>query len=312
VAWLSLVAAGLVVLFIVGVFFLNQRSRGYVVNFEGQRIDTVDLQFLDVLAMLSGDPTPPMDTLITYLLLEQRAQQHNIILTQEERTDLDELAVELRQMVESFAAMGLITNLPAITNARMSELLSMNLLSERLMEIYAADVTVDEDTLIRELADFRAFNRSQYIDMELKYIISPTILQSQDAWEDLNNANSPDDFEAIIIDYMARNGHPIDNPEFGIDRIPLMELHHIPGIASVTIEMLAHLQPGDFTEPLPFDDSFIIFIVDEVSIPSDAEIEETFRENYIWMQRQMIFAGHLAQWREAADIRINERGVNAA
>lgn len=291
-------------------------SRTYVMTFEGQRISTADMRFFTNFASILGGGADPrvqgLDQLTQFLLIDQAAQRHNITVTEEEIAQIEE-NLEFLQMI------GL--ELPDIPHDRIVELMSMDTFSEQLMDIYAADYTIDEVLYQTELFNFLAANRVNFIDMDFRVHISETMTAARIAWDDFAAAD-PEDFDEIIMrDMQLTTG--IDASEFDasefeeafvptVPTITLEDLRENPDISPSVVDYLTSLAVGEFSEPVQIAEDFIaIFIADSFYMPPDEEMAEVFREQYIRNQRIQIFSDVIEDWRGEADIQINQRGINA-
>lgn len=275
-------AAILVVILGIGYIGWDMWSRTFVMTFEGQRIATSDMQFFTLFADGTMDPREQaMEQLTNFLLIEAAAHRNNIVLSDEEQSLAEEQAVEILELFEMF---GLAR--PNVSDQRATEFIAMDFYSEQLMEIYTAGFTVDESAFDAALSEFLTFSRSDFIEMELRVL---------DAFTQEEAAGFVyEDFE---------EGFPAT----------LTEIRQNQVISQWDIEYLTTLPVGYISEPIQVDEeTFFVFHVDSIEVPTDEEISDIFRESYEMHERWSMFSDVVDEWREATDIQINQRGVNAA
>ena len=293
---------------VLGVGFIgwDMWSRTYVMTFEGQRISANDMRFFTMFADGTGDPRQQaLDNLTQYLLIDQAARRRNISLTAEEWTDVEESAQELMAMFEMFGM-----PVPNISNERLVELMSVDLLTERLMELYTVDLTIDEAEFESALEDFLINHRVDFMDMDLRFLHVIGMETANEAFSEFITAG-PDEFDDIILRFTHEDtGIPLE--ELDVPTITLEELRQDPSFEPWDIHHISSLPVGAFSEPISVgEESFLIFVVDDIHQPSDEELSEIFREEYELMERRIAFSNIVEEWHEAADIRINQRGVNS-
>jgi len=303
---LSIVA--ICILAVLGMAYIgwDMWSRTYVMTFEGQRISRGYMQYFSVFNDWMSDPTEQaLDNLTQFLIIEQAARRHNVTLTEEEMEDAAETLETIQSHLEM---MGLSPNL---SQERMEELAQWNGFTRRLMDIYSEDLVVDEDEFEEAFQQFLTWNRADFVEMEFKYHHSTTMDAAFTVWGEFSEVD-PEDFDDIILrDFQLETGLDID--DLDVPTISLEELRTDPAYAQVNINNLAALEVGGFSEPIPVgEDSFFIFIPTSVERTPEAEIAEIYREDYIEMLQADIVWEKIEEWREAADIQINERGANAA
>ncbi|MCL2399901.1 MAG: hypothetical protein FWC91_09205 [Defluviitaleaceae bacterium] len=298
---LSVIGVCILALLGIGYIAWDMYSRTYVMTFEGQRIPTAELNYFN---MLSGRQNAA-DHLAYFLVVNQRAQQHNITFTSEEWDGIVEGAGQTRAMAEMFE-----TPLDGISDDRLNEFVSMSVLVTRLTELYTADYEIDETEFANALGAHLFFERAEFVEMDFRFHVSPHMDDAEAIRAELYAAD-PADIDTILLRELQQFAMDFEEePE--VDRITMEDMRMM-GLDQFILMELANLQPGDISEPFQMDETtVIVFIVDSLHVPSDAEIEANFRESFIWEQRTEMFADLLEVWREEADIRMNYRGINAA
>ena len=320
---------GFCILAIAGLFYIGWDvwSRSYVMTFNGERIRTAELRFFSAMVdwddMFMDPMEESLEQLTQFLLLEHVAQHHGITLTDEERAEAEEHAQHMRDMFDMFGI-----PLADISDSRLADFMSVEMLADKLMDIYTGHFEIVDDAEFAEnLAQFIEEFGDTFIEMEFRYHFSSEQAVSHSAWIEFNLAEPENIDEIILRDMRLAMGIDLaalgldDDIEFDLDfdfdmevpTIALSVLQEDPGIHDAIIEYLASLEVGDISEPIQIsEDFFVIFIVDSVNKATDEEIAEVFRERYIWGNRVEMFNDVMESWREAVDIRINQRGLNAA
>jgi len=273
-------------------------SRTYVMTFENQRIGTAYMRYFSAFNNWMGDPhEQALDNLTQFLLLEQAAHRNNIVLTAEE---LEEAAEHQEAVREHLDMMGI--SVSGLSDARLRELSYWNVLTERLIDLYTADLVIDEDDFEEAFQTFLTWSRADFMEMNFRYHRSSSMDEAFEVWGEFLARESDDEFDEIILRDLNE-----------IPTITLAEMRQDPVYAQVNVNSLAELGVGEFSEPIPVgEDAFYIFIVDFAEMTPEEDIEEIYREEYVRERQVEIIIDLLEAWEEAADIRINQRGVNAA
>jgi len=312
----KLSVVGVCILAVLGIGYIawDLFSRTYVMTFDGQRISTSELRFFTLYA---EDPINPraqaLDMLTDFLVIDNKANQHNVVLTAEEMADLNESVADMRPIFEMINI-----QLGNLSDSRMAAFMGMNLFTERLMDIYTEDLEIDEAVFQEAFMDHMVFHTNEFVEMDFIFHFSENTSESWDAWEELHQAESREEIEAIIMRDLERDMIIIGMEEDGLAElelpgISLAEMRNDPSFNLATLEHLAHMEVGEISEPvLVGESSMLIFIADSLEITPDEVVEERFREQYTMQERIRVFSDMLDEWREEADIRINQRGVNAA
>ena len=303
---LSIVGVCIMALLGIGYIGWDLWSRTYVMTFEGERIATADMRFFSLFAEDTMDNrVQSLENLTQFLLIEQSAQRHNITLTADEQSQVEENVAEMINLFEMFGM-----EMPNISQERITEMMSVDILQEKLMDIYVADFVVDETFFEDALEEFLLFNRLNFVEMELKYHYSSSMEAAQAAWDEFDSV-TPEYFDEIILRDLQFQTD-LDVSEIEIPIVTLDNLRSDASFSQLDIDYLSTLGVGEFSAPIQVaEQSFVIFVVESVDIPSDDEIGELFREDYIWQERTQIFADIIEEWRESTNIIINQRGVNS-
>lgn len=303
-----LVVVGVCVLVAIGAGYVawDMWSRTYVMTFEGQRIPTNDMRFLTLFSEGQMDPRmESLERLTQFLLLDQAARRHNIALTVEERAEVEETTVEMIGLYEMFGI-----DVPSIPNERMVDFMGMEILAERLMDLYVPGVEIDETEFLHTFLEYLAFNRINHAEMDFRIHISDSDHAAWTTWDDLH-AVDPEEWDDVLLREMSL-ATGFDIADLEVQRVTLSELREEQHFDWAVVERAFTIAEGEFSEPIQVaPETWLIFIADSFYSPSDYEIQESFRERFEIHQRLMEFSGIMQSWREAADIRVNPRGINA-
>ncbi|MCL1988239.1 MAG: hypothetical protein FWG64_09760 [Firmicutes bacterium] len=307
---------GVVILILLGIGYIGWDlwSRTYVMTFAGERISTDELRFFSILLMFQQEnatefidiPTTALEQLTQTLLIHREAANNGLVLTDEQLNLAEETATNVAFMIDNVDGI----NMPNISHERIVEIMSTDFLAEQLRDIYAADFVVDETEFNTVFADFLEANRGNFVEMEFKMYQFAYLDTAIDVWQRLADTD-PVMFDTVFQGaVLAETGDSIS--EVDIPTFSIMELRPVPELEPYIAEFEA-MAVGDFSSPITIDEqTYLIFVLDYLYEYSDEEIEYMFREEYDLSNRNRIFLEQLEEWRNTANIQINQRGVNAA
>jgi len=310
------IVVGICLLIVAGIGYMvwDNWNRGFIMVFEGERIPTSDLSWFFAGGMWGRPAYSAAEELANFLLIQQAAERHNVALTAEEREELLEDAEGTMQ----FLAMNGIP-MEGVTLERMVDFMGERLLMERLMDIYAADVQVDETEFYDAFLSFTVMNRHEFVEMGFMLYESMSIEQATFVQDELQAAADLNEMEQIILREMLIDGG-MDMGDFGdfepgdfavvVDRVNISELQW--SVDPMILMSLSNLMEGEVSEPFEIEGGYFIFVVESVHEPPIEEVQEQFRNDYIREIQFDIFTDIVEGWRESADIQINQRAVNAA
>lgn len=273
-----------------------------IMHVNGERVAESDFHFVTLLRELDG--TPPteeshaaeMDMLVRSILVLQRAAEEGLAVSDEDMESLEEEAAGLREMLQWHPA----TNLNFITDRRIAEIWSSELVFNMLMDELMTDFEMSEEDEA-ELEEFVAEGlegvRDRLATREIKYVatLDESALTAAVA--------AGTDFDTIIREYC------IFYNEEGI--VPI-EFWSFVQQFDVSWEEWMEMMPLDAGEISHVFESgglyFAVYVesrfVDEELV---AEEEVFFRENFERARRTEVFIETVNEWVEAADVQINER-----
>ena len=309
---LSVAAVCLIILLGIGYLALDSFNRSFVMTFNGNRIPVAEAQFFFMGGIMGTPREQATADLSMFLLMEEAAARHNVGLTAEERQDLMDEVEERRGLADMFGV-----SLSRLSDARMADLIGMDTIVNRLAEIYGGHIEVDEEEMTNAFFSFTIFNRDDFIEMDLLIHESMTMDDAVAAFATMQDA-SMEEINEIIIENMILNmqldGVELDETEIAELEVPSLTIQQLASDQSINpgiIMDLANLMEGDVSTPVEIGGRFYVFVVESLTEPPMDEVEADFRERFTQMQRIEAFEEVALEWREAADIQINQRGLDS-
>jgi len=306
---LSVAAVCLVILLGIGYLAFDSFNRSFVMTFEGRRIPTQEAQFFFMGGIMGTPREQATVDLTMFLLLEEAAARHNVGLTTEERQDLLAEVDGTRDFLNMFGV-----SLSRLSDARVAELMGMDILVERLAEIYAGDIEIDEEEFTSAFFSYSIFNRHEFVDMNLLIHESYTMDDAVLAFAAMQEAASAEEINQIIINNVITRGLITDEEEIATIEAPMLTIQQLgqePNIDPNIIMELVSLAEGDISMPFEVEGFFYVFVVESVTEPPMDEVEAGFRAAYIQHERISAFEEIVIEWRDAADVRHNQRGIDS-
>ena len=310
---LSVAAICLVILMGIGYLAWDSFNRSYVMTFNGNRIPTAEAQFFFMGGIMGTPREQAAADLSMFLLMEEAATRHNVGLTAEERQELSGEVQETRDFFDMFGV-----SISRLSDTRITELMGMDLMVNRLAEIYGADVEIDEEEIVNALFNYTIFNRHEFIEMDLLIHESSTMEDAINAFGTMQEADSMEEINEIILENIALRRQitgiePDENEDTEVEmpRLTIQQLASDQSINPGIIMDLAGLFEGDVSSPVEIGGLFYVFVVESMTEPPMEEVEADFRERFAHHQRVSAFEEIALEWREAADIEINQRGLDS-
>ena len=311
----KLSALAVCLLIVAGISFLvwDSWSRSFVMTFEGNRISTNEARYFHMGGIMGTPQEHAVDELATFLLLEQAAQRHGVALTAQEREEIAEEVEGTRGFLNMFGV-----NIDRLSDERMTDFLSQDLITERLADIYAAHIEVDEEELDNAFFSYTIFQRHEFVEMDLIVFEAATMDTAMAAFDELIATASIEEMEEIILRHTIFGEQALDVeldsldiPGMEVQRLSLGQLAMDHTINPSIIMGLAGLQEGQVFEPVMIGESIVVFVAESVTEPPMDELEADFRSSFISDRRIEAFTDVVQEWRENADIQLNQRGINS-
>jgi len=296
----QLIFAGvvLVIIGVIGYFIWDAQDRRWIVNFEGTRVSTNDFRFLAAeMNVQVNEQTRDwiLRELYTTLIIEQRAKEHGLTLTDSQQDELMSAAQFIRLNVQ----LGQNQDLYFINDERIAELLAPRFIhAAELMEYYVEYPDEENEEFIEAFDTFVHEASWQFERFEVMYVNTWTREEIEEILYQLIEEEVP--LEEIVGGLIGGtsnfdedgNPSPMELTEF-INTFGLfMHEHEIRVLAEG--EWSGVLQAGE------------IFFAVQMFSREDADIDE-MREVFINNQRNSTFLDMLEDWIENADFTINER-----
>lgn len=276
---------------------LDVRSRGWVVEFEGRRIPTSEINVLA--AIWNEDPSIPAvregiaRAIVEAEVMLARAERAGLGMTDEEREAMIEFAESVREA----------WNFPRnVSNERVADLVGvMEFLSGRLYDHYAV-YTPNREDFVEELEEYLINFRADY---ELRSTDAQIIVS--DNWAALEAIREQGD---INFEEAAREYCDWYSEETGVVAAPIISIVEAFGLFDQSFELLG-LQEGETSAVIEVEEGLYI-LVHMVSRPGvdDSEIEESFLARIGEERRQEMYIDLFESWMEDADYTINPRVIN--
>jgi len=276
---------------------LDVRSRSWIVEFEGNRIATSDMQLHAATAQVHHNDPAVQETLVESIIeaeiLLQRARAAGITLTAEER-EMEQATVDANKE-QLF---------PSVSMERAVELLGLRHLVPRLVEYYAPyDLSPAE--LEQEFADFMAEHGE---DMELGSTQAQLIFA-----DDMDALVAIKEEAAAIIDAaefeaFAREVCLVYEGQGHVFTDSIMGIIEMLDLIDYTAELI-ELQEGEMSSIIEFEDGYLLVFMESRPDIDEAELKDLFGQQIAAERSSEIFIEMMAGWRADANYTINQRAM---
>ena len=282
----SIVCTAVILVLGLGLFAFLQLTKPdteYIMRFDRQKISVEDFKFVMVLNLLNQtayDKKSAIDGLTDFLILDKAAKDRKIELTDDEKNYVKSSADSLKGYLESNNV-----SLPKISDERIEELVSVDMLYYKLLESVAEEkgFAVDETDLAAEFAKFNAS------DKLLKYIVTNTEEEAQSAREALGSTLSVDDaIKHYSIAYESNGTEPVLLSQLGLDEDKQ--------------KAIMALKASEFSDVISLGEIYAVFI----AVP-EQEAKERFRSQYANGKKYQLFNTEYELWKSEAKVAINQK-----
>jgi len=292
-------ALALVIFALTWVIWDNQNRR-WIMTFEGERIAVTDYEFF---LTQSGMPQAAMNDLQVHLAIMNRAERHNVAPTQNELDQATQASFDERMwMAREFGQ----DMFHFISDERIGEFqAALHFSVERLMEIYVPTYHPQGVEFEAELAEYIEENRMFYGQTDIIVIT----FEDAEVLEEMRELviAGEETFETLIRE---RDEIPYLE-EQGIARMSLSDFMWL-GLEDEDLDAMLALQQGEVSPVIEFFDGFHFIAYMEIRVEAtDAEIIESFTENYALEQRFIVFVDIVNGWVDEANVNINQRVFSA-
>lgn len=284
------------VLVVLALYGLDLYSKSYIMTYEKQKISVNDYKYCATMVTSEENAKEQaLDQLLTLLTVNKVAQKDGVTLTEDEQTEMKSYAESLKSYYESYGL-----DLSFITTERMTELLAMDTLYGKLQERYTADYALNENDFQQALVTYKQNEPVDYINMDLKYIFTSTSEAIENARQELEGGA---EFDEVLKRYSEYY-----DAESEISTYPLKYM----GLESDVASRILALEVGDYSEVVEMDSMYVIFGVETKTIPTDEEIETSYREKYTSEKKSEQFTEIVKGWKEQASYTLNQKAYDAA
>ncbi|GHU34822.1 hypothetical protein FACS1894105_02400 [Clostridia bacterium] len=306
----TIISLAVVLLAVAAYFFYTfvlNATQNYILTYKGvdDPADTIandtikpsieELKF----AMIYGDETETLqagyDRLVEFLVVENAARKYNITLTAEERLEFEAAVADFKESVANYGMY-----LPQLDDSRLADLLSLSTIQQKVSKYLFDTIGVDRSDFESELENFVLNGKMLYYDVRVKYVLRDSLEAAEESRAKLiaEDADTDEIIKSDSYDY---------SEEYGIDIMPISEISQI--LSTDQMNHLVALPIGGVSEVLTLNDGalFAVFIIDDVIIPSDDEIEELFTGYYNYVKENELFASEFNKMKAEADITPNDK-----
>ena len=299
----SIAVAAVIVLAVGAGIWTVQDSR-WIMRYEGGRVAVSDFRaVLDI--GFRNDPAAreaALGSVQAIVAMRDRAIYHGVDLTPEERAHSIAIASERRQeRIELFN----FDTIRYISNARLGELIFTEPLVDRLKEIYIPTYEIDEDEFAELMEEYVSEEIYRYMDLQVQTILTETREDIEEAYSLLGTV----DFEDLVRQFTE--GFEEDSE---VEPVLAMEFVDMFEFDPDDRKHLLYLEAGEYSrimrgvvEGLEF---FFIFRMVSREEPDLVTLTAELREEFVELRRSEIFDELVADWIEAANFTINQRGYD--
>ena len=280
-----------IVIVIAGFMLFQKQSDEYCMTFNGKKISMGDYEFF---RLYSEDYDAAIGSLTEFLLIEKAANEKNIVLTEGEKAKVAENVQELKNSIVSSGR-----KMPDITDQRLAEILAVDIYYVYLMNEFVENYEVDELSFLMEFSNYQANYQSDYIDIELKYVITDSLEEAEMARNEL--------IGGVPVDDVIRKYSVVYTPEVGIEMVHMNEI----SLDQETVDELLLLNAKEPTGIINKGDAFIVFVADKINIPTYEELDDYFRNIYVKNKALELFLMALEDWRVETKFSINKKAIDS-
>lgn len=308
----SIIGFFILVLIGAGVYAWNswdKYSKSYVMTFDGEKIRVEEYQYylletmsyyssMGILDYLDENTIRSMSysQLTNFLVMEKEAKKLGITFTEEEWATLAGYVEEFNQSFEDSD-----TSRLDLTDERLKELMSSNILYSKLYEETTKDYTVDETDFKTNYEQYLSDNKYIGIDTEVKYVMTYTQEDAEGAREKLLAGA---DIDEVIKEYST--SYDEDTP------ISVYSLNDL-GLGEDETDKIMSLKVSEISEVInyPDEEHFTVFRIENITVRPDEEVEAEYREDYISQKKDALFNDQLEKWKNEASIVPNKKVYDA-
>ena len=265
---------------------INKYTNSYALTFYDRKIKMDDFQFF-LIRSASQDYSDPkqdsIDQILFYLSVGKAAKDRNIELSEEEISEIAESSFGAQEEIHEY-----FPTADNISLEFLQEIIGIEYLYYKLMEQIPDELgyTFNEAEFLVALADYVENGKAEYTQTDFKYIIADTLEAAEESKKAIESGDLPTD-DAIRQYSVAYSNE--EGEEYGFDTLPL-NMMSAYGIPSEDVDKLIYLEEGEPSHIVSLgEDTHVVFIPSSVYRPSEAEIKETFQQQYEEDQKYNMF-----------------------
>lgn len=278
-----------------GYYQMTVQNNNTAVTFDGKKFSVEEYKLY---LLFQGDVEGAKETAVTALteslIVEKAVKDKGFELTEEEKT---QVTTDVKNLKDSVVNQGLV--MPNISDERLFEIVSTNMYFSKMMDDISKKITIDEAVFATELETYKLNNKQQYADIQLKYILTKTKEEGEKARAEVAGGKAIDEvIKKYSFDFDPTNG--VKTVAFKDISLPAEDINEI-----------LSLNVAGLTKVITLDGAFAVFSVVEKTIPTDAELKESFKAMYIQNKAYEQFQVDLAKWKEEAKFTVNQKAIDA-
>ena len=336
----SLIGALTVFVLAVGmlVFFMIYNSgNNFVLTYEreidgkkqAQQISADEFKFLMLMSQSFNPIEGAMDRLITMLAVEKAADSRNISLSPEELQQVKATALEWKSYIEDdFPDLGNVS-LEFLEKYHSLNPLAYMIFDTIFDEINAAGL--DEADYALKLDEFINYSQIEYIDAMYKYMILNSEAKAAEAKAAIESGEmtveealielyyNSDDFAIMygfpsLADFLEAGGYETLESFIEENGYDMVHINNLGGFDHADILHLISLNANQVSNIIELDaESFVLFILESINIPSHEEIDERFKYIYIDIRAGNIFDDEYDRFYNEVEssVKINQRAIDS-
>ena len=277
-------------------------DRRTIMTLNGERVPTTDFRFFHSMQQLPpGEEAQQMalDELTTTLLILERAEQHGVGATQQEINDLLEEAREMRRWHAEATPGGL----NFISERRIAEIMAAWMtVMPRLIDIYMADFTPDEQEYLEFIELVTEFSRPNATEVMVKYISSDDWFVLDDVVHEFADGA---DFDDLIRRYSSTF---TEDSLQAVDLIDFSQMY--PGWGDDLV-LVFDVPEGELSHIIEIDGKYFILLVEEVTVDEEnlQSMIDMQSEHFINEARMEAFEQVTLSWIDQANRQVNQRAI---
>lgn len=270
-------------------------SKSYALTFEGKQYSIEEIKLY--LLFQNGDPKAAenaVTALTDSLIINKAAKEQGIEMTENEKFAVTDHAKSLKDTI-----VGQGMTMPGITDERLNDIIAAQTNFTKMMQKRTAEFKIDPATYDKDFKDYLANNKQDYMNVQMKYILTNTAEDAEKARTALAGGMAVDKaIKTYSIDY---------NPAEGARVVDLKAL----GLPAEIANEVFNTEIKQYTKALNLNGVFGVFIVEDKSSPAKAQVEEAFKAQYTQSKVFELMQKDLETWRKAASIKVNQKAIDA-